>query len=249
MSKEAKHGVAEKIAADLRDAIERGEYQAGDQLPGENALIRDYGAARLTVRSALAMLQAEGLTTARRGVGVFVRTFDPIVRNGISRVAARKWKAGRSIWDDETRGRDRTVDSFQIVAEADAPSDIAAIFDSNQKVATRRRRYLLDGKPVIVATSYLPANLVAGTAILDEDTGPGGIYARLAELGQAPAHFREDILSRMPTKAESEELAIPAATPVFVLTRTAVTEAGDPVEVNVMVLDASSYVLRYDFDA
>lgn len=53
----------------------------------------------------------------------------------------------------------------------------------------------------------------------------------------------------MPTKAETEELAIPAGTPVFVLTRTAVTEAGDPVEVNVMVMDAGAYLLRYDFDA
>ncbi|MGW2092442.1 GntR family transcriptional regulator [Promicromonospora sukumoe] len=249
MSKEAKHGVAEAIAAHLRDAIERGEYGPGDQLPGENTLIKDYGAARLTVRSALGMLQAEGLTTTKRGVGVFVRSFDPIVRNGISRVSARKWKAGRSVWDDETRGRRPTVDHFEIVPEVEAPRDVAAIFDSNEKVATRRRRYSLDDKPVIVATSYLPADLVAGTRILDEDTGPGGIYARLADIGQSPAHFREDILSRMPTKAETEELAIPAGTPVFVLTRTAVTEAGDPVEVNVMVMDAGAYVLRYDFDA
>lgn len=249
MSKDAKQGVAETIAAELRDAIERGEYGPGDQLPGENSLIKDYGAARLTVRSALGMLQAEGLTTTRRGVGVFVRSFDPIVRNGISRVGARKWNAGRSVWDDETHGRRPTVDHIEIVAEADAPADVAAILDSGAKVATRRRRYVLDGKPVIVATSYLPAKLVAGSQVLEEDTGPGGIYARLAELGHAPAHFREDIVGRMPTKAESEELAVPAGTPVFVLTRTAVTEQGDRVEVNVMVMDAGSYVLRYDFDA
>jgi GntR family transcriptional regulator len=53
----------------------------------------------------------------------------------------------------------------------------------------------------------------------------------------------------MPTKAETEKLAIPAGTPVFMLTRTAVTEAGDPVGVDVMFLDAGAYVLRYDFNA
>ena len=56
----------------------------------------------------------------------------------------------------------------------------------------------LDDKPVLLATSYLPASVVAGSAITREDTGPGGTYARLAELGYKPVHFREEIRSRMP---------------------------------------------------
>jgi GntR family transcriptional regulator len=107
----------------------------------------------------------------------------------------------------------------------------------------------MDGKPVLSATSYLPAKLVAGSRIVERDTGPGGIYARLADLGHAPAHFREDIVARMPTKAERETLKLQAATPVYVITRTAVEEDGTPVEVNAMTADASAYVLRYDFDA
>ncbi|MBL0886035.1 GntR family transcriptional regulator [Myceligenerans indicum] len=135
-------------------------------------------------------------------------------------------------------------------ASVEPPADVAELLNQDgAKVATRARTYLLDGKQVLAATSYLPADLVAGTRILDEDTGPGGIYARLADLGHGPAHFREDIVSRMPTKAEAERLQVAPGTPVFVVTRTAVTEAGDPVEVNVMTLDAGSYVLRYDFDA
>lgn len=55
----------------------------------------------------------------------------------------------------------------------------------------RRRRFVLDGKPVLLSTSYLPAALVAGSAITQPDTGAGGTYARLAELGAAPVRFRE----------------------------------------------------------
>lgn len=251
MSKEAKSGVAEAIAADLRAAIERGDYQAGDRLPGENKLIEQYGAARLTVRAALATLQAEGLTTARRGIGVFVREFHPIIRNGISRVSERRWKAGKSVWDGDTDGRTLTVDGVQVEPSTTAPGDVAAILGlgDGDEVTVRRRTYLLDGKPVLEATSYLPAKVAAGTPIVETDTGPGGIYARLADVGHAPAHFREDIVSRMPTKTETEALKIQAATPVYVITRTAVTKDGDPVEVNIMTADASVYVLRYDFDA
>lgn len=251
MSKEAKTGVAEAIAADLRDAIEREEYKAGDQLPGENALVRDYGAARLTVRSALAMLQAEGLTVARRGIGVFVRDFNPVIRNGIARVSERQWKAGKSIWEHDSVERNFTVDNVEVTSSEDAPTDVAALLNlgEGEKVAVRRRCYLLNGKPVLSATSYLPAKLVAGSGIVELDTGPGGVYARLADLGHAPAHFREDIVSRMPTKAERETLKMQAATPVYLITRTAATDDGTPVEVNVMTADASAYVLRYDFGA
>jgi GntR family transcriptional regulator len=40
-----------------------------------------------------------------------------------------------------------------------------------------------------------------------------------------------------------------AGTPVILICRTAYTAEGRPVEVNEMTLDASSYILEYDFDA
>jgi GntR family transcriptional regulator len=101
-----------------------------------------------------------------------------------------------------------------------------------------------------LATSYLPAELVRGSAITQQDTGPGGTYARLAELGHAPTHFREDLRARMPQPEETDALDLPSAgTPVIDIVRTAYTDAGQPVEVNEMTLDASAYILRYDFTA
>ncbi|MDX3262227.1 UTRA domain-containing protein, partial [Streptomyces sp. MI02-2A] len=82
-----------------------------------------------------------------------------------------------------------------------------------------------------------------------EDTGPGGTYARLAELGYKPVHFREEIRSRMPSKHEAAQLSISAGTPVILICRTAFADEGRPVEINEMTLDAASYILEYDFDA
>jgi GntR family transcriptional regulator len=113
----------------------------------------------------------------------------------------------------------------------------------------RSRRFVLDDKPVLLATSYLPADLVAGSAITQEDTGPGGTYARLAELGHKPVHFREEIRCRMPSQEEAHRLRLTMGTPVIMICRTAFADEGRPVEVNEMILDSAAYVLEYDFDA
>jgi UTRA domain len=113
----------------------------------------------------------------------------------------------------------------------------------------RSRRFVLDGKPVLLSRSWLPASIAAGTAIAEPDTGPGGTYARLADLGHAPARFREDLRSRMPNSDEAERLEIVPGTPVIDIIRVAVDANGATVEVNEMTADASAYVFRYEFSA
>ena len=240
----------QRIAEALKAAIASGEYRAGDRLPGENDLMATYDVARMTARQALGVLQSEGVAEARKGAGVFVREFQPLRRRSVQRLARERWGSGRSIWSADTEGRTLVVDQLS-VAEEVAPEHIARVLGSapGGAVCVRNRRFLLDGKPVLLSTSYLPAALVAGTPITRPDTGPGGIYARLAEIDAAPVHFREEIRSRMPTKDETARLELAAGTPVIVLYRTAFTEDGRTVEVNEMTLDAASYVLEYDFDA
>jgi GntR family transcriptional regulator len=102
---------------------------------------------------------------------------------------------------------------------------------------------------VLLSVSYLPAGLAAGTMMEYQDAGPGGIYARLAEIGHAPARFREDLRARMPEPAEVTRLGLPPGTPVVDLVRTAYSAGQLAVEVSEMIADASSYIFRYDFDA
>ncbi|MFE1589217.1 GntR family transcriptional regulator [Streptomyces sp. NPDC058737] len=240
----------QRIADTLREAIRSGEYGPGDRLPGENDLMAAHGVARMTARQALGVLRDEGVAEARKGAGVFVREFRPLRRRGIQRLAQQQWGNGRSIWSADIENRSLEVDQVTVSEEA-APESVAAVLDlaGGEPVCVRRRRFVLDGKPVLLATSYLPAALVAGSAITQEDTGDGGTYARLAELGYKPVHFREEIRSRMPSSEEATQLSMSAGTPVILVCRTAFTDAGRPVEINEMTLDAASYILEYDFDA
>ncbi|MFE7646444.1 GntR family transcriptional regulator [Streptomyces phaeoluteigriseus] len=240
----------QRIADSLREAIQSGEYGPGDRLPGENDLITEYGVARMTARQALTVLKDEGLAESRKGAGVFVRSFRPLRRRGIQRLAQEQWGNGRSIWSADTEDRTLVVDQVTVTEEM-APEHVGSVLDLADEgtVCVRRRRFVLDGKPILLATSYLPAALVAGSAITQPDTGPGGTYARLAELGFKPVHFREEVRSRMPTKHEAAQLSISAGTPVILVCRTAFADEGRPVEINEMTLDAASYILEYDFDA
>ncbi len=240
----------QRIADALRDAIRAGEYGPGDRLPGENDLMATYGVARMTARQALGVLQNEGIAESRKGAGVFVRAFQPLRRRGIQRLSREQWGEGRSIWSADIGDRELTVDQIRVTEET-PPEHIARVLDlgAGEAACVRSRRFVLDGKPVLLATSYLPADLVAGSAITQEDTGPGGVYARLGELGHKPVHFREEIRSRMPSQEEASRLNLSMGTPVILICRTAFADEGRPVEVNEMTLDSAAYVLEYDFDA
>jgi GntR family transcriptional regulator len=238
------------IAAGLRDAIESGRYLPGSRLPGENDVMKDHGVARGTARQALTQLVTWGIAEPRKGSGIYVREFRPIIREGITRLGQATWPSGQSVWTAETQGRALTVDQIE-VRETIPPEHVRELLGLavDASAVVRSRRFVLDGKPVLLSRSWLPASIASGTAITSTDTGPGGTYARLTDLGHAPARFREDLRSRMPQPDEADRMDIKPGTPVVDIIRLAVDADGTPVEVNEMTADASAYVFRYEFTA
>jgi len=239
-----------QIADELRQRIVGGELQPGDKVPSENALAAEYGVAAETARAALSVLAAEGLTEARRGSGTRVREFKPILRRGTRRLAQSGWGEGRSIWDVDLDGRPLITDRL-VVEELPSPVNIARALglEAGEPVWMRDRRYLVEGQPVMLATSHLPSSIVAGSRITEADTGPGGTYARLAELGHAPVHFREVARARTALPDEVEALALAKGATVVLIVRYAFSAGGVPVEVNEMTLDASRYLMEWEFPA
>ncbi|WP_377271894.1 GntR family transcriptional regulator [Peterkaempfera sp. SMS 1(5)a] len=238
------------IADELRTAILTGRLKPGDRVPGENTLMEQHGVAKETARRALATLAAEGLIETRRGSGTFVKAFRPIRRRGTKRLAQSQWGEGRSIWEADLDDRPMTTDRLE-VGEVDCPPHVAPLLglEPGARVVMRNRRYLVDGEPVMLAVSYLPAALAGGTRIAEADTGPGGVYARLAEVGAGPVWFREEVRVRMPLPEEAEALRLGPGSPVALIVRHAYAEGGRPVEVNEMTLDASRYLLEWEFPA
>ncbi|URN05499.1 winged helix-turn-helix domain-containing protein [Actinomadura madurae] len=67
------HTRSERIAANLRQQIETGDFQPGDPLPSETQLARCYGVSRFTARTALIALETADLVTCIHGKGRYVR--------------------------------------------------------------------------------------------------------------------------------------------------------------------------------
>jgi GntR family transcriptional regulator len=240
-----------QIADDLRRRIDSGDLAAGDRVPSEAQLMASYGVARMTVRQALSVLKAEGLLLAEHGRGVFVRS-KPVVRRVASdRFARRQRESGQAAFIAEAEGIGApSVDQLEVGYEKPAPYVREALrLTGRDKVLARRRRYLLDGQPVELATSYIPAALAKGTPIEERHTGPGGIYARLEEGGHVLAEFTEEVAARMPTPEERQRLLLPEGTPVLTVRRVAIDTDGAPVEMTDTVKAAPSYVLEYRFPA
>jgi DNA-binding FadR family transcriptional regulator len=70
---------AELVADTLRRRIISGEYEAGDLLPAESALMASFDVARTTVRDAVRILESEGLLVVRRGANGGGRVQAPAV--------------------------------------------------------------------------------------------------------------------------------------------------------------------------
>jgi GntR family transcriptional regulator len=239
--------VYRQIADQLRTAITQGEFPPGAKLPSERVLMDRYQTSRVTVRQAIAVLGAEGLIDVEHGRGVFVRSRPPLRRLGRERLGRREREAGKGAFLSDAMAAGREASAEVEVARGVAPPEVAERLHLSQgdQVLIRRRRMLADGQPVQLATSYLPLQLVEGTQIEQADTGTGGTYARLEELGHRLGRFQEDLSARMPLPDEARALRLGAGVPVIRVVRTAFDEQGAPVEVNEMVLAADRYELTY----
>lgn len=113
----------------------------------------------------------------------------------------------------------------------------------------RRRRMYAGGEPMQLATSYVPWGLADGTQMVEPDTGPGGLYSRLADVGHRPVRFLEEVATRMATADESRFLGFPAPQPVFYLVRIAFDTNDTPVETCEHVMAGDRWLLTYEWPA
>jgi GntR family transcriptional regulator len=102
---------------------------------------------------------------------------------------------------------------------------------------------------VELATTHVPLAIARGTLITSQDTGPGGVYARIEEAGHQLASITEEVGARMPTPKERRRLPLPEGTPVITVMRVAYDVDGQPVEMTDTVKSAPSYVLEYSVPA
>ncbi|MFD3959650.1 GntR family transcriptional regulator [Micromonospora tulbaghiae] len=234
-----------QIAADLRKAIERGEYPEGAVLPKITDIAVSHGISKQTAREAIAELEAEGLVEVVRRRGTVVR----------ARPVKRRLTRSRQVFRDELGYYfDPTAQSWRAletptISWGRPPKDVALMLgggpDDDVLVRDRVMGDPETGRAMQLATSFLPAAIARGTQLAEGDTGPGGIYDRLEEMGHSPLAWEETVGSRMPTPAEAERLHLAKGVPLLRIVRTTTGPDGTVLEVNDTRMSADEFEVGY----
>ncbi|MGP4104659.1 GntR family transcriptional regulator [Nonomuraea sp. KM90] len=240
----------EEVAQKLREDIKQGIYRPGTKIPKEDELEEMFGCSRTTIRRAVAALTAEGLVIPVRRGGTTVREQPERAALPLDTYAYR---------DEIGYYFSQTVQDLRAlrpptITEGPCPPDVAPMLGLQPgDPVVIRDRVMGDpatGRVVQLATSYLPADLAAGTVLAAADTGPGGIYDRMElDLGWGALDWQGIITTRPATAEEKELLGLAPGGPVLCVSRATIATAGSAqgrvVEVNVTRRDGSRVAVRY----
>jgi len=185
------------VRARLRELV--ATARVGDRLPSERDMSLRWGVARMTIRSAMDALVAEGLVERRQGSGTYV----------VPRPSARVLGMTSFTQDMAARG---LVASSRVLEFANLPAD-AAIAEKlrigiGDPVTQFTRLRFGNGDAMAVETTWMPARLVPG---LRPDDLDGSLYELLARRFRIePGAARITIEPINPDPAIRRLLTIPA---------------------------------------
>lgn len=240
------------MADDLRRKIETGELGQGAQLPTYDDLAREYLCSLAVARKAVDLLRQQGLVITKQGLGSFVRERSAMVRHGVERYARHHWKGiepATILGAEATNQGRKATRIIRGLGVTPAPALVAERLGiaEGTDVWARKRTTFLDGRPNQLADSYYPLAIAQGTPLMEEETGPGGDFARLDEAGHSPTRIREEWHARMPSGPERAALRLPDGTPVIDFIRTIIDQSGEPVEVMLSVIAGDTTSFIYEF--
>lgn len=242
-----------EIATMLRQEIVGDVYPPGSRFLTGPEVAGRFKVSRATANLAIGELRREGKVRTKRGRGTIVNPVPVLTREvaGRQRRAFREADGARGAFDAELRAAGLEPRTKVSPGRAVPPAAVAAALGIPEgEEAVFRRRVMFAGEyPVQIATSWLLIAHAGGTAIEEIDTGPGGIYSRLADTGHGPVSFTEKVEDRIPDDSEADALELDPDHHVWAITRTATDAQGVVVEVNLMTLPAYQWRLVFRWAA
>jgi GntR family transcriptional regulator len=205
----------------LREILEVqiGSLKPGDALPSERVLAERYGVARMTVRSELDGLVAEGLLYRIQGRGTFVA--EPRVAQAVA----------LSSFTEDMRARGHVPGSRVLAQEVALASEFVGrrlAVPVGTRVVRIHRVRTADGQPMAVEQAYLPAERFAG--LEEADLAGGSLFALLErQWGVALPVADQRVVAVVIEQEHAELLDVPAGQPGFLFRTVVRDDSGRPV--------------------
>ncbi len=243
-----------QIAEDLREQIESGQLQPGQQLRTETEMREHYEASRNTVRDAIKWLINLGLVEARPGQGTFVvQKIDPFVTT-LSSYRTESGGGEGTSYTTEVNERNRKSSTSPVQVEIqEASAYLSAVLQIREdtEVIGRHERRFIDGIPWSMQTSFYPMEFADRGAerLRSARNIEEGTVRYLADtLHIRQAGYRDWINVRPPYPAEADFFTLPSdgRTVVYEIWRTAFDQAGKPMRATVTVYpaDRNQFILN-----
>ncbi len=186
--------------------VESGFLTPGGQLPGENQMAEKLGVTRITLRRALQQLQREGHLTARKGVGIFVRSLPSVFTVRDDRPFLENFHA---------RGKEIVTQTLVLCRET-VTTAVARKLQLAEDVEIIRlcRIRSADGQPLYVNTKSFPASRFPNfEAVYQQRQSVTDVFQAH---GIAKYHRQETRISGgFATTDEGDLLNLTPGTPVF----------------------------------
>ena len=74
-------------------------FAPGEKLPNEEALSKELGVSRVTLREAIRVLGAQGLVETKRGIGTFVTTNEKVFGSSLSKLNELPAKVSKELFE------------------------------------------------------------------------------------------------------------------------------------------------------
>lgn len=216
----------EAIARELRDDIQRGKYNPGEQLALERDMCQQYGVSRITIKRAVDELVKQGLVVKRRGSGTFVKSLKDEDVKELS--MANQFSGFMATF--KGRNVSSRVLRFEIIhPSAEVAEKLQLTVDDFVYDIVRVR--LLDEQPIVIEYTQMPIQLITG---LKRQTLEKSIYSYIeGELGYKIQSAHRTVRAVMPNQLESEQLAIEGVLPLLEVSQVAFLDDGRPFEYSI----------------
>lgn len=216
----------QQVADIIREAIRKGKYLPGSQLPLAKDLCRDFAVSRITIKHAIDELVREGLVVKRRGAGTIVKVVDDSTVRKRSRFSQfggfSEYYSGHKIHTE--------VLHFGIIHPAVEVAGQLKI-SADDFVYDIQRLRCADGDPVVIEYTQMPMELITG---LKEKHLKDSLYRYIeSTLGMHIQSAHRTVRAVMPTDREQELLGITEEMPVLEVQQTAFLSDGRPFEYSV----------------
>ena len=206
----------------LKESIEEGDMQPGEQLPGEPELCRLFDVSRTVIRQALKELEYEGLIKREKGRGTFVA--EPKIGESLFQELTGFYQ------DMEAKGHRAGSKVFkQEIVAATAKVAKHLKISSNTPVIQIDRLRFVQGEPIVLVTAYLPYGPYP--KLLEADLANQSLYAFLEREYGVEIVYSHRVLEAVPANEyEAELLQVQKGAPLIMLDSVSYLEDDTPIE-------------------